>query len=124
MRKGLRGLRRTAHAAGLTDVRPLPGYACAQLDLTNAQLTDPKIGVPIRGTPSRQAPIVSYAGNTLIVQEPAQPTAGFVRMLRVTGQTGWIEAKFLRPWFNQYDPTAQCVPSMMSDGKPGFGYTH
>jgi len=114
----------TAHAATLTDVRPLPGYACAQLNLTPAQLTDPHVGVPIRNTPSPQAPAVSFAGNTLIVQDPAQPSGRFVQVLRFTGQVGWIEAKWLRPWANIYDPTAKCVPSMMSNGKPGFGFTH
>lgn len=115
---------RTVHAAGLTDVSPIPGYSCAQLALTGEQAMDPKIGIPIRDTPSQQAPAVSYASSIVLVQEPARPTAGFVQVLRFTGQTGWIEAKWLRPWFNKFDPMARCVPSMMSNGKPGFGFTH
>lgn len=115
---------RTAHATGLTDVSPIPGYSCAQLALTAEQVTDPKVGIPIRDTPSRQAPAVSFASSIVLVQEPAQTTDGFVRVLRLTGQPGWIEAKWLRPWHNQYDPTAKCVPSMMSNGKPGFGFRH
>jgi len=115
---------RTAHAAYLTDVRPIPGYACAQLALTAEQVTDPKVGIPIRDTPSHQAPAVGFASSVVLVQDPAQPADGFVRVLRLTGQTGWIEAKWLRPWYNQYDPTAKCVPSMMSNGKPGFGFRH
>lgn len=114
---------RTAHAAGLTDVSPIPGYSCAQLALTGEQVMDPKVGIPIRDTPSRQAPAVAFASSIVLVQDPAQPTAGFVRVLRLTGQPGWIEAKWLRPWFNKFDPMARCLPSMMSNGKPGFSFT-
>ena len=111
---------RTAQAAGLQAVEPLPGYACMELALTPGQLTDAKVGVPIREAPARSAPIASYAATVVIVRSPQQPTSGFLQVLRPTGQTGWIEAEYLRPWHNPYNPHARCVPSMMSNGKPGF----
>lgn len=114
----------SAHAESLRAVRPLPGYTCMQLTLSAAQLTDPKIGVPIHDAPSRSAPTASYAANVVIVQDPPQPTAGFLKVLRPTGQEGWIEAGYLHPWSSVYDPTAKCVPSLMSNGKPGFGFRH
>lgn len=110
----------TAQAQGLHAVRPLPGYACMELALAPEQITNPKVGVPIREAPSRSAAVASYAATVVVVRAPQQPTAGFLEVLRPTGQTGWIEAAHLRPWNNPYNPNAQCVPSMMSDGKPGF----
>lgn len=111
----------TAHSEGLHAVRPLPGYTCMQLALTPAQLTDPKVGVPVREAPSRSATIAGYAATTVIVQSPPQPQEGFLKVLRPSGDPGWIEAGYLRPWNNPYAPNARCVPSMMSNGKPGFG---
>lgn len=110
-----------AHAEGLRAVRPLPGYVCMQLALTPDQLTSSKVGVPIRKAPSRSAPIAGYAANNVIVQDPPRTEAGFLRVLDPNGDEGWIEAGYLRPWSNPYAPGARCVPSIMSNGKPGFG---
>ncbi len=112
----------SVHAESLHAIRPLPGYVCMQLALTPSQLTDPKIGVPVRDSPTRTAKIVGYAANTVIVQE--QLTAGFRRVLQPTGDAGWIEAGYLRPWSNPFAPTSKCSPAIMSDGKPGFGAVH
>lgn len=109
-----------ALAQGLQAVQPLPGYICMELALKDDQFTDPNIGVPIREAPSRSSPVLSLAATVVIVRSPPQPTAGFFQVLRPDGQTGWIETGYLRPWHNPYSPKAQCVPSMMSNGKPGF----
>lgn len=109
-----------ALAQGLQAVQPLPGYICMELALKDDQFTDPNVGVPIREAPSRSSPVLSLAATVVIVRSPQQPTAGFLQILRPTGQTGWIETGYLRPWHNPYSPNAQCVPSMMSNGKPGF----
>lgn len=109
---------------GLRAVHPLPGYVCMQLTLTPAQIVDPKVGVPVREAPSRSATIAGYAATTVIVQSPPQARNGFLQVLRPDGELGWIEAGYLRPWTNPYAPNARCVPSMMSNGKPGFGSGH
>lgn len=114
----------SAHAESLHAIRSLPGYVCMQLALTPSQLTDPKIGVPVRDSPSSTAQIVGYAANTVIVQEQPQLTAGFRKVLQATGDAGWIEAGYLRPWSNPFAPTSKCSPAIMSDGKPGFGAVH
>lgn len=111
-------------AEGLHAVHPLPGYACMQLALTPAQIVDPKVGVPVREAPSRSAAIAGYAATTVIVQSPPQARNGFLQVLRPDGDLGWVEAGYLRPWANPYAPSARCVPSMMSNGKPGFGPGH
>jgi hypothetical protein len=113
----------TAHAESRHAVRPLGGAVCMQLAISPKDAMDPKVGVPILETPSASARIVSYAATNVIVEAPQQPTAGFLRVVRPTGEKGWMEAKYLRPWHDPYTPAAACYPAMMSDGKPGFGFT-
>jgi len=111
-------------AQGIHAVEPLPGYICMELALAPDQYTDPKIGVPIRETPSHSAPIVSYAATNVMVRAAQHATTGFLEVLRPNGLRGWIEASYLRPWHNPYSPNAQCRPSLMSNGKPGFDTKH
>ena len=111
----------SAHTQGLYAVRSLPGYVCMNLAISDAQSLDPKVGVPVREAPSRAAPVLNYAASVVIVQDSPQLTQGFRRVLRPNGEEGWIEAIYLRPWANPFVPSARCVPSMMSNGKPGFG---
>ena len=111
-----------ARAEGRHAVRPLGGAVCMQLAISPKDAMDPKVGVPILEAPSASARIVSYAATNVIVEAPQQPTAGFLRVVRPTGEKGWIEAGYLRPWHDPYTPTAKCYPAMMSDGKPGFGF--
>ncbi len=110
-----------AAAQGLHAVSPMPGYVCMQLTLTPAQLTDPKVGAPVRETPSPSGRIIAYAANTMIVQSPQEPTSGFLEVLWPGGRSGWMEVGYLRPWKNAFVPSDRCVPSIMSNGKPGFG---
>ena len=110
-----------AQAQGLKAVRPLPGYVCMQLAITPDQSLDPKVGVPILNAPSRSGSIVNYAASVVLVRDPPKSLGGFLQVLRFNGQEGWIEGRYLRPWSNPYAPAARCVPSVMSDGSPGFG---
>ena len=110
-----------AHAQGLKAVRSLPGYVCMQLAISPEQSLDPNLGVPILDAPSRSATVVNYAASIVLATEPPRASNGFRQVLRFNGQVGWIEARYLRPWANPYAPTARCVPSLMSDGSPGFG---
>jgi len=111
----------SVHAQGLRAVRPLPGYICMQLAISPEQLADPKGGIPILDAPSRSAAVANYASAVVIVKDPPRGSGGFLQVLRLTGEEGWIEARYLRPWSNPYVPTARCVPSLMSNGRPGFG---
>jgi len=113
-----------AYGQGLHAVSPMPGYVCMQLTLTPAQLTDPKVGAPVREGPSRSSQILAYAANTMIVQWPQKPADGFLEVVWPGGRSGWMEAGYLRPWRNPFVPSDRCVPSIMSNGKPGFGSGH
>ena len=109
-----------AHAQGLRAVRSIPGYVCMQLNVSDAALVSPQTEVPIYDQPSATGRKVALAANTMIVED--QPTvSGFRRVLRFNGETGWMDARFLRPWVDKFSPGTQCVPSIMSNGKPGFG---
>ncbi len=112
-----------AEAQGLRATRPSTGYICMELALTDAQFTDPNVRIPVRATPSRTSPAVSYAPTIVIVQDAQQPSGGFLRVLQLNGEPGWMEARHLRPFRNPNVPSARCTPAIMSDGKPGFGTT-
>ena len=113
-----------AYAESLHAVRPLPGYTCMQLALSPAELTSKKVGVPVYGAPSTSSAVEGYAANTMLLQSPQQPTSGFLKVLWPSGQSGWMQAQYLKPWSNPYAPASRCVPSIMSDGKPGIATTH
>lgn len=100
--------------------RTIPGYVCMQLNLSDAALVSPQTDVPIYDQPSTSARKVASAANKMIVEDQA-PISGFRKVLRFNGEAGWMDARFLRPWADKYAPGARCVPSIMSDGRPGFG---
>lgn len=109
-----------SHAQGLRAVRPLSGYTCMSLNLSPDRIRDPSTVVPVRQSPVLNAPIVAGAASTMIVPAPPRVTNGFIQVLRLNGQLGWMQTNALRPWKSRIDPSAECVPSLMSDGKPGF----
>ena len=98
-------------------VRPIDGYACMKLNVTEQEVMDPRGGVPIRTAPTPSAPIGTLAPSVLLVKQPLHAVGGYVEVLQLTGQPGWIEQSRVRP----FDPLARCVPSMMSNGRPGIG---
>ena len=104
-------------AEGLKAVSPLAGYVCMELSTQSA----PGIEVPIRSAPSRTASVVALAASVVIVKATPLPDQGFWEVLRLNGERGWIEATSVQSWHNRNAPGAKCVPSMMSNGRPGFG---
>ena len=106
-----------ADAQGLKPVHPIPGYACKKLNITEREAMSPNGGgVSIRTAPNASAARASLAPAVLFVK--AGPAVnGFVEVLQLDGQPGWIEQARVKP----FDPNARCVPSIMSDGRPGMG---
>lgn len=98
-------------------VRPLDGYACASLRQTEREAMDPHGGVPIRTAPSAAAPVGTLAPSVLFVKQPLRVVGGFAEVLQLTGDPGWIEQSRLKP----FDALSRCVPSLMSNGRPGIG---
>lgn len=108
-------------ATAMTQARPLPGYRCMMLNLTEQQSMDLSVHVPVRGRPSAAAPAVGWAGAVLIVREPATPVNGFLQMLLPDGRQVWIAANMVRPYQSLGDPNARCMPEILPNGRIGFG---
>lgn len=107
-----------AHAQGLRAVQPVPGYACAKLNATDAQMMNPAgSGIVIRPAPRPDALPSVEAPAVLFVKQPAMVVSGFMEVLQLNGKPGWIAARFVKP----VDPLTRCTPSVMSDGKLGIG---
>jgi len=108
-------------AETLRAVSPLPGYKCMVLNLSEEQAKNFDVHVPVRAQPAANAPEVGWAAATVAVRDPLHVVNGFTEALFPTGATVWIASNKLRPYS---DPHAKCVPSLMSNGKPGFAYPH
>ena len=111
----------SVHSQSLKAVAPLSGYACMILNLTNDQLRDNSVTVPVFNGPSASSGKAGVASALLIVKSPLHLQNGFAETLFPDGRTVWIPANMLRPYKSEGNPNAHCTPSMMSDGKPGFG---
>ena len=108
-------------AEELHAVRPLAGYACMMLNLTDAQMRDNSLVVPVYAGPSTTSGRVGNASAIVIARSPLHAVNGFAEMLFPNGATVWIDAKMLRPYHSESNPNAHCTPSLMSNGKPGLG---
>jgi hypothetical protein len=103
--------------------KPLAGYRCMMLNLSEQQSMDPSLRVPVQAAPSTSAPTVGWAGAVVVVREPVTPVNGFVQMLYPDGRQVWIASNALRPYHSLGDPNAKCVPEILPNGRIGFG-TH
>lgn len=111
-----------AHAQGIRAVKPIEGYACKSLVAPEAQQTDTRwAGVPILTEPSPSAPRGTNAAAIVIAKEPAHVVNGYAEVLQLTGKPGWIEADKIGPYRSRSNPFARCTPSVLSNGRIGFG---
>ncbi len=117
----LGGLSQQAMAAGLTAVAPLPDYRCEILDITTAQAHDPAFDIPILTRPDAKASRLTGAAGLVIVHVPEIRVNGYLQVLAFSGEPGWIAASAVRPYAIPGQPGARCVPSLLSNGKVGFG---
>ena len=111
----------TAAAQGLTAVKPLAGYVCMRLNLTREQMLDNSLSVPVFAHPSSTSPKIGEASATVITKSPMESQNGFAKILFLDGRPAWIPQNLLMPYATAAAPNAHCTPSLMSDGKPGFG---
>jgi hypothetical protein len=114
----------SASAQGLRAVKPLDGWACMKLNLSEQQSLDPSVHISVRAAPNASAAQAGSAAMTVAVRSPAHDVNGYQEMLFPSGKHVWIATKDIVPWSSLSDPSARCVPSMMSNGKPGFAYPH
>ena len=100
--------------------KPIPGYRCMMLDLTEKQSMDPSVHVQVRSDPSPGAPVVGSASAVVIVKDGASPTNGYLPMLFSTGKQVWILANQVRPFRSVSDPNARCFPVVLPSGLVGI----
>ena len=109
------------NAQGLRPVSPLQGYSCMMLKLTTDQIRSNSVTVPVYNGPSTSSGEAGIASAILIVKSPLNIQNGFAESLFPDGRTVWIKADWLQPYRSASNPNARCTPSMMSNGRPGFG---
>ena len=105
----------------LQAVRPIPGYVCMRLNLAREQIMRPDLDVPVYQGPSLSSLKIGQAAAALIVKSPMVVRNGLAEILFLDGRVGWVQASVLGPYATPSTPNAQCTPSIMSNGKPGFG---
>src|SRR3974377_1040302 len=76
-------------------VRPLPGYKCMMLNLTEQQFLNPSVHVPVRSEPAVSAPEVGWAATNVAVRDPPHIVNGFAEALFPNGATVWSERRLL-----------------------------
>jgi hypothetical protein len=109
----------SSNASGITVVRPEPGLKCMLLDDQDLQATVQSQLPPIRSAPSPSAPMIGYPSEIVLVRDPLQEQAGYVAVVRINGQPGWIEEDKLQPWRAMNGRPGKCIPSLLSNGRVG-----
>jgi len=106
-------------AQGLHAVRAVPGLACMLLDNKSLEATQQSALPPVFAEPSRGATRIGYPSSVVFVRWPLVEKNGFVAMVRLNGQPGWIAGDHLQPWHPMNGGNAKCTPSLMSNGRLG-----
>lgn len=104
---------------GLTVVRPAPGLKCMSLDTASRAATRQDELPPVLVSPDPGATRIGYPTSVVFVKVPVHEKNGFVEMVRLNGEAGWIAANHLEPWRPLNGGSATCTPSVMSNGKLG-----
>lgn len=104
---------------GLTAVRPVQGLKCMSLDPASLAETNQDALPPVLQTPESNAARIGYPTSVVFVKTPIHEQNGFIEMVRLNGQLGWIAANHLQPWRPLNGGSATCTPSLMSNGKLG-----
>lgn len=108
-----------ANAAAAHD---LHGYECMALNLTQQQMMDPSIHIPIRSAPSESAPVTGNAIATVIAATPTVRKGGYLKVLQLNGRSGWIDGRYLKAWTNPGGNGQRCYPAVLASGRIGFDY--
>lgn len=106
------------HAETVYAVRPIEGFVCMRLNVTEAQVLNPGgTGIFILTAPDATAQRGTSAPATVFVRKPEHRINNFLEVLQLNGKPGWIAADKVRPM----DQNLRCVPSVMSNGRIGGG---
>ncbi len=112
-------LSRSSYAEGMYALRPLPGYKCMSLNISDKDMMDFHAVVPIYAKPSPDSTPVGQASSIVFVASPEVAVGGFVKVKRLDDSVGWIDARYVVPWHAPDGRPHQCTPSYMSKGGLG-----
>lgn len=116
------GMMCTGTSADAGTTHDLHGYECMALNLTQQQMMDPSIRIPIRSAPSSSAPVTGNAIATVIAAAPVVRTGGYIKVLQLNGRSGWIDGRYLKNWTNPGGNGQRCFPAVLPNGRLGFDY--
>jgi hypothetical protein len=100
--------------------QPISGAECMSLNLSDAQMANNSVQIPILAGPSGTAPRVASAASVVLAISPAHDVSGYTEVLRINGRHGWIASSHLKPWHSLDGSDESCVPAKMSNGRYGF----
>ncbi len=103
---------------------PIPGFACMSLNISDAQAHDFNFHVPFYASPDPTSPTIGIASASVAVRSPLHEVGAYAEAMMLSGKTGWIAARFLKPHFSPLDPSAKCIPVVLATGRLGFAYLH
>ena len=113
------GCTEPGHTQGLQAVRPVPGLVCMSLDNASLEATRQEQLPPVLSSPDPTAQTIGYPTSIVFVRWPEIEKNGYVQIVRLNGQEGWISASHLQPWHPKNGGNATCTPSLMSNGRLG-----
>jgi hypothetical protein len=109
-----------ALAAAQGPGQPLPGWKCARLNATEAQLRDPQSkGVAILAAPDPGAERLGIASALPFIADPPVEQNGYLKTLRLNGQVGWIKADQVKPYHSVSNRDAVCRVVQYANGTVG-----
>ncbi len=121
--------------------KPLEGYSCMGLkadkevnDWVPGSLPNPLGGPdspPVFSAPTEESKRLGYNYSPVIVKSPEVEVNGFVQIIRLTGEKGWIKKDVLVPYGmvlrkdgSTIMTKRRCVPTATSTGKIGFHFSN
>jgi hypothetical protein len=105
-----------AHAERLQPGSPLSGYQCYHIDAEALKLTPEDAwegkGFPsVFKGPSEESGKLGVAAGVVFVAWPLQKENGFVQILRIGGDIGWISGSVIRPLYRDPGSKGGCILS-------------
>jgi hypothetical protein len=105
-------------------VRDLEGWQC----MSPKGIYEPDginyTGAPVYSGPDAGAAQVGLGNGVIIVPNPLKPENGRTVMIWPNGKKVWIAVNELTNWHAVSDPSAQCVPALLSNGRYGTRTIH
>jgi hypothetical protein len=100
---------------------PLSGYECYHIDVDSLHLTKEDVFSgrgfpPVYAGPSAESKKLGVAPDLVYVAWPLERQIGFVRMLRLGGQLGWISEGAIKPLYHEPSASGGCTLAWRADG--------